>query len=337
MKIRKIITLSLLFVAAILVAMLYLYNQIYLSRGQSLESKILIIGNGQNALEVAEKMQHEQLIAGKYYLAFYLWKNGELHDLVAGSYEIKPGLTIPEIAHMITTGEVAQTSISITFPEGWTASDMAKRLTANGLAGEDFLAVVNKPPKEVRDKYLFLGNSEESLEGYLFPDTYQFSREATAQEIVEKMLKNFSLKLSEEMRKEIASQKKDLREIIIMASIIEKEAKFASEMTIVSSVFWNRMAIGQRLQSDATLEYVLRDNKIQHSAEDLQNTSPYNTYQFAGLPPGPVSNPGMDAILAAIHPDSTEYFYFLTDLKTKKTIFSKTFEEHVQNKSKYGL
>lgn len=334
-KISLIITVSVLF----FVGYLYVYNQTYLATGTSGSAQTVVISKGENALEVGKKLKDSGVISGKYFLAYYLWKKNQLHDLVAGVYVFNPGMKIPEIAKIITGGEVASTAIPVTFPEGWTIKEMAARLDANGFSGAQFTELANNPTEQLREKFPFIKEIPKNgtLEGYLFPDTYFFAKDASVQTIMEKMLTNFDQKMSEGMEKEISQQNKTVFDIVTMASIIEKEAKYADEMKIVSSVFYNRLAIGQRLQSDATLEYVLRDNKVQHTIEETKNPSPYNTYQHAGLPPGPVANPGMDAITAAIYPQETNYFYFLTDLKTKKTIFSKTFDEHVANKAKYGL
>lgn len=322
-----------------LAGVLYVYNQTYLAAGNLSSPQTVAVAKGDNALVVGEKLAKSGVISGKYFLAYYLWKNNQLHSLVAGIYIFNPGVKIPEVARIITGGEVASTAVPITFPEGWTAKDMAERLDQNGFSGTDFLQLVNQPTQALKDEFPFLKEIPRSgtLEGYLFPDTYFIAKDASAEAIIEKMLKNFDLKVTEKMRSEIADQGKSLFDIINMASIIEKEAKFAEEMKMVGSVFYNRLAIGQRLQSDATLEYVLGDKKIQHTVEETKNSSLYNTYQVQGLPPGPVSNPGLAAINAAIYPEKSDYFYFLTDLKTKKTIFSKTFEEHVANKAKYGL
>ncbi|EKE25842.1 MAG: hypothetical protein ACD_5C00019G0002 [uncultured bacterium] len=339
MSLRRKISIVLTVIVLIAVGFLYVYNQTYLTAGSIDSPQTVLIAKGDNALVAGEKLSKKGVISGKYYLAYYLWKKGQLHNLVAGVYIFNPGVKIPEVARIITGGEVASTAVQVTFPEGWTAKDMADRLNSNGFSGNEFLSIVNNPSQELRDKFPFLKEISKNgtLEGYLFPDTYFFAKDAKADVIIEKMLKNFDVKITQNMRNEVREQKKSLYDVLIMASIVEKEAKYADEMKTVSSVFYNRLEIGQRLQSDATLEYVLGDKKIQHSIEETKNTSPYNTYQVQGLPPGPVSNPGINAINAAIYPEQSDYFYFLTDLKTMRTIFSKTFEEHVANKNKYGL
>ena len=140
------------------------------------------------------------------------------------------------------------------------------------------------------------------------------------------------------MKKEITSQKKTIFQILTMASILEKEVSSAKDFKIVSGIFWNRIANGQPLQSCATLAYILGINKPQYSYEDTQVESPYNTYKYQGLTPGPISNPGINTINAAINPEKTIYNYFLTDPKNKNnTVYSTTYQEHVANKLKFGL
>jgi UPF0755 protein len=139
------------------------------------------------------------------------------------------------------------------------------------------------------------------------------------------------------MRSDIKAQGKTLSDIIIMASLIEKEAPFNgnnNDARIVASIFWNRLEIGQALQSDATLSYIFRDNKAAHSGEELDNPSLYNTYKYRNLPPGPICNPGLLAIEAAIYPAQTDYNYFLTDLEGN-IYYAKTYDQHLQNKYKY--
>ncbi len=149
------------------------------------------------------------------------------------------------------------------------------------------------------------------------------------------MLNNFDGKLTDEMQNNIAEQDKTIYEIVTMASIIEKEVRTLEDMEIVSGIFWDRIKYGQPLESCATLAYVLGVNKEQYSIEDTKIDSPYNTYRNPGLPPGPICNPGLNAIKAAIYPQYTEYNYFLSRQDTGETVFSKTLEEHNRNKARY--
>lgn len=339
MGIRRKIS-SVIFLLAIFVGcFFYFYNQVYLASGGATEKKTVLIEKGDNALVVGEKLSKSGVITGKNYLVFYLWKNNKLHSLVAGVYILAPGLKIPEVARIITSGETAPTSIPVTFPEGWTIKQMAERLNSNGFSGSEFISISDNPSQELKDKYVFLKEVPrgKSLEGYLFPDTYYFAKNANSIDIIEKMLKNFDLKITDSMLAEISAQKKTLYDIITMASIVEGEVANDADRKIVAGLFWNRLQIGMAFGSDATLEYIIGGNKRQHSISETKIDSLYNTYRYKGLPPGPVSNPGINSIESAINPAQTQYTYFLSDPKTGKTIFSKTFDEHIANKAKYGL
>ncbi|NTW27625.1 MAG: endolytic transglycosylase MltG [Candidatus Moranbacteria bacterium] len=341
MEMRRKISFIFIGLMIVLGAIFYVYDQTYLRSGSSAEKKTILIEKGDNALVVGEKLRKAKVISGKYYLAFYLWRKDQLHSLVAGVYDFQAGLKIPEVARIITGGEVSTASlrIPVTFPEGWTVKQMAERLTANGFSGSDFLAIVNNPNAELKNRYKFLSEipAGKSMEGYLFPDTYYFAKDASAQDIVGKFLSNFDAKMTDSILTEISKQKKSLYDIVTMASIVEGEVKTKEDRKIVAGIFYNRLAIDMALGSDATLEYALGTNKFQHSLAETKIDSPYNTYQRKGLPPGPVSNPGLDAIMAAINPAETQYVYFLTDPKTGNTAFAKTFDEHIANKAKYGL
>jgi len=339
MSIRRKISLIFFILAAVAGSFFYFFNQMTYSHGRGSQTVLLVIAKGDNAFTVGKKLQAEGLISQEIYFVAYVWKAHLFHSLVAGTYEVNPTLAIPEIAKILSGGEVLNNRIVITFPEGLTMAQMADLITAKGLDGSGFLALAKNPPTDLAKQYDFLAGlpPNATLEGYLFPDTYFFAKDATAQNIVEKMLANFNVKLTADMRTQIAGEQKTIRQIIIMASIIQGEVRSAADMKTVSGIFWNRIAAGVRLQSDATLEYVLGTNKLQHSTVETQTQSPYNTYQVVGLPPGPVSNPGIAAIDAAINPTQSDYFYFLTDPKTGQTIFAKTYDEHVANKAKYGL
>jgi UPF0755 protein len=340
MTFRRKISIGLIVLAAFLGGIFFVYSQIYFSHGKTQEKKIVAIKKGDNALVVGEKLKKEGIISGKYYLAIYLWKKNNLHSLVAGVYEFVPGLKISEIAQIITGGEVLPTSVPVTFPEGMTIENMATVLDKNGFSGADFISITNNPPQELKDKYKFLSEIpvSKSLEGYLFPDTYFIAKDAKSEQIIDKMLDAFNDKVFLATEKEIKAQNKTLYQIITMASILEKEVNTEEDFKIVSGIFWKRLSIGQALQSDATLEYILKTKDFQHSVQQTQVDSPYNAYKYKGLPPGPISNPGIDAIMAALNPQDSKYLYFLTDPKNpKNTVYSATFEEHVVNKRKFGL
>ncbi|HNW55866.1 MAG TPA: endolytic transglycosylase MltG [bacterium] len=234
--------------------------------------------------------------------------------------------------------ETALADRSVTVIEGWNNQQIAEKLATSqiGFTAKEFLKTANSPEQD-QAKYQFLADrpDDAGLEGYLFPDTYRFRASSTPEETIEKMLNNLDSKLTPKMRQDIHNQGKTVYQIITMASLIEKEVRSTKDMKMVSGIFWNRIANGQRLESCATLAYILGENKPQYSYEETRIDSPYNTYINYGLPVGPISNPGIKAIEAAIYPTNNDYNFFLTRPDTGETIFSRTFEEHKANKAKY--
>lgn len=240
--------------------------------------------------------------------------------------------------------------------EGWTSRDMGQYFESQGIwQSEEFLEVAGFPQvnysrekdlpplEDFSNDFSFLNDKpkDRGLEGYLYPDTYRIYATSSPRELIVKMLQNFDKQLTPQMRTDIKKQGKTIYEIVTMASLLEKEApiNYASgdnrDAKIISGIFWNRIKYGQALQSCATLAYVLGVNKAQYSTADTQIDSPYNTYQNRGLPPGPISNPGILAIEAAIYPSSTNYNYFLTPAGSKDIIYATTYNEHLRNKNKY--
>ncbi len=206
--------------------------------------------------------------------------------------------------------------IMITIPEGYTIKQMAKVFEeAKLFSKDDFI------------------NSAKNEEGYLFPDTYRFFKNTTPQEVTKKMKKNFESKISRFLP-EIERQKKSLGDIIIMASIIEKEIHDVEDRKIVSGILWKRIKEGIGLQVDASLTYILGKTSAELSAEDLKIESLYNTYKYKGLPEGPISNPGINAIESAIFPTNSLYLFYLSD-GDGITHYAKNFEEHKENKLRY--
>ncbi|MEI6836059.1 MAG: endolytic transglycosylase MltG [Candidatus Falkowbacteria bacterium] len=225
--------------------------------------------------------------------------------------------------------------------EGWRNRDISDLLEKNNLATPDEFLIAQRKIDQSKFSFLDTKPKNTDLEGYLYPDTYRVYASSSASEIIDKMLANFDKKLSPQMRADIAAQGKTINEIITMASIIEKEAPISYatsdnvDAKIISGIFWRRLKSGQALQSCATLAYVLGVDKAQYSEADTKINSPYNTYRNPGLPPGPIANPGILAIEAAIYPTPSNYNYFLTPSGSSKIIYAATYEEHLRNKNKY--
>ena len=334
---RLYIAIGLFFV--LVLAEIYIFNrEAVFSHGTGTVAQKIEVVEGEGVQEIGQVLENAQLVKSKYYFDYYVWKTGSRAKIKAGKYEIKGTMTVPEIVQVLSLGEIVPNQTKVTFPEGTSAQGMADILKQKGFDGDAFLADA-KSGSEIAANYSFLKDAPQkaNLEGFLFPDTYIFFKDAKPEEIANRMLENFDEKLTSKMRDDIQSQGRNVFDVVTMASILEKEVRTPDDMKIASGIFWDRIGVGMPLQSCATIAYVLGTEKKQYSIADTQTPSPYNTYINKGLPPGPIDNPGMNSILAAIYPTKTDYAYFLTDPATGKTIFSKTLAEHAANKAKYGL
>lgn len=338
----KIIKYSLIFLlAAIFMIAGFYWYFINSYKVKSDAPSVFIIAKGEGVNQISANLYHYDLIKSKFFFETYVWLNKIEAKFQAGEYTIEPGLNIKEIAKVLTSGQAISRERNIKIIEGWRISDINEYFKKEGVVTDD--SFLNLAAAKISDwqiggnKPEFLNGLplEANLEGFLFPDTYRIFNNAGTGDIIFKMLDNFDEKLNSELRAEIAKQGKTVYEIITMASIIEKEVKGYNDMQIVSGIFWDRIKYGQALESCATLSYILGINKKQYTKEDTEIISPYNTYKNQGLPPGPICNPGLSAIKAAIYPIHTDYNYFLTASEDGRTIFSQTYEEHLQNKAKF--
>lgn len=313
--------------------------------------QIFEIRQGDRAKEIASNLQESGIIADKNYFLFYLWQSGDGSKLKAGKYRLSPSEDIKSIVGKMVAGDVVANKISVTIPEGFTISNIEDRLVEKGIINKGELIGFDYGDSEaILDKdYYFLDegckNSRDcELSGHLFPDTYNFSADdlpLDVDDVVVKFLDNFNkktAKLKEQFEDRGAlvdpAGPHSFKEIIIMASIIEKEVQTPQDMKTVSGLLWKRISIGMPLQVDATIAYVTGKKTGEITYDDLKMDSPYNTYLHKGLPPAPISNPGLNAIEAAVNPTQNDYLYYLSK-PTGETIFSKTLEEHNRAKMLY--
>jgi len=278
--------------------------------------QVFIIEKGDGLKVIAANLEKDGIIRNSTWFTAYVFYKGLAGNLQAGEYSLNSNLNIIQIADKIFKGDVISREIKVTIPEGFNLKQIDARLSEVGLIEIGELSV------------------QSDLEGYLFPDTYQFNKKMDLDEIINIMKENFNQKLDADLINEIQRQKKTIEEVIIMASLIEKEVPLYEDSRIVSGVFWNRLSDNYPLQSCATIAYALGKDKWIYSIEDTKIDSPYNTYKNIGLPPGPICNPGILAIKAAIYPQHTDYYFFLSK-PSGETVFSRTFEEHQENIGKY--
>lgn len=313
----------------------YGYWQIYqpINKRDLAQTEFMAI-RGEGVKEIAQNLEKAGLIRRAFWFEVYVWYKKQSSLLQAGNYALSRNLNIPQIVVLITGGKVVLNEVQITFPEGFTLGQIKARLLEKGVAAAESLRDEKIGDFQVQYKFLTQITPDMSLEGFLFPDTYRFEKDIRKEEIVKKFLDNFDRRFEPPMREEIFHQKKMLYEIIVLASIIQQEALSEEEMPLISGVFANRLNRGMALQSDATINYITGKKLRQPTWDDTKIESPYNTYLHIGLPPGPIGNPGLSAIKAAIFPAATDYLYFLHPLDGP-TVYSKTLDEHNRNKVKF--
>ena len=284
--------------------------------------------------QIAGKLVDENIIRSANIFKLYIKIFEGERNIKAGFYYFERPLGLIEIANRLTEGKNGIGLAGVTIREGETLRSIAAIFENKKMyQASEILKAAND---DFGDEFSFLADKPKpsSLEGYLFPDTYFFPPNIGPENVVGVMLENFDHKLTPELRGEIARQGKTIFDVITMASIIEREASDTKDRKIISGILWKRVEAGMALQADATLTYITGNGTFALSADDLAVDSPYNTYKYPGLPVGPISNPGLDAILAAIYPKASPFWFYLHD-KAGNPHYSKTFEEHKINKEKY--
>ncbi|MCX6759541.1 MAG: endolytic transglycosylase MltG [Candidatus Nealsonbacteria bacterium] len=309
---------------------------------------------GEGSKDIALNLAKENLIRWASMFRVYVMVRGIAGDLKAGQYLLSPSMNIPQIAEKLFKGDVIKEKITII--EGWSLRTIGFYFEDRGMFQAE--EVLDMAAKDFSDEFDFLKDKPKNLglEGYLFPDTYEIRKNESLENIVKKMLSNFDRKLTSDLKEEIKRQQKSIFEIVTMASILEKEVRTVEDKKIVSGIFWKKINNGEPLYSCATIAYILgRENwtfeedessslsrvgawtfeemrREIASGKDID--SPYNTYKYQGLPLGPISNPGLESIMATIYPEESDYRYYLSTPEGE-TIFSKTLEEHNIAKAKY--
>lgn len=254
-------------------------------------------------------------------------------SIKAGDYTLTGSSTLIQTAQLFIRG-MPRKEKTITIIEGWTVADIGRFLEVNGVTTTDDF--VNASQKDMAREFSFLprASAVHSLEGYLFPDTYRIFENSTNEEIIQKMLGNFQEKYTPDMVAETLKRKRSVHEIVVLASILEREVQTDADRRMVADIFYRRLVRGMPLQADSTINYITGKNDAQARFVDLQSDSPYNTYRRKGLPPGPIGNPGLSALQAALSPRDNPFWFFLTT-REGEVMYSKTFEEHVKSKLKY--
>lgn len=306
-----------------------------------------VVQPGETAAEVAQRLYEAGLISDPELFRRYLQYKGMDAGLEAGTYTLRQTMTIPEIAEALQTG--LRPERVLTVREGLRLEEVAAAVAAQtGINEADFIALVTTGWQESDLKdHPFLADLPPgtTLEGYLFPETYRLPEEVTAYDVVARMLATFDARVTEGMRLSAANQGLTVHQLVTLASLVEREAVVPEERPIIAGVFLNRLRNGWLLNADPTVQYALGydektgkwwrrlyfDTLGVNSLADINH--PYNTYRYAGLPPGPICSPGLASIQASAFPAQTDYFYFIADCHKNdgSHLFARTEEEHNAN------
>lgn len=319
---RRIELIVFLLAAALLLVAAHLYITFYTPPSSKGEPRVVRVERGASFRLVAEALEEAGVVrdADSFSLAARIL--GAYKKVKAGEYEFSTDMAPVDVLDYLVKGKVRR--YLVTVPEGYNIKDVAAALKSAGLVEpEIFLARATDGRLAAS-----LGVEGPTLEGYLFPDTYEFTKGMSADEIIARMAERFK-RVYAEYEKEAASSGMSMRKIVTLASIIEKETGAHSERDLISGVFHNRLRQGIKLQSDPTVIYGIASFDGNIRKQHLENRSPYNTYVHYGLPPGPIANPGKEALRAALRPAKTEYLYFVS-MNDGSHYFSRTLKEHNQ-------
>ena len=267
--------------------------------------------------DITKQLSDARIIKHPRFLQFTLRISGASSRVQSGAYLFKTPQNLFAVAYRLITGDYGLPPVKVTFVEGLTVRDMALQTaeTFSGISSDDFIS------------------EGRSQEGYLFPDTYLFHPDADVTSIIATMRTNFDAKIAP-LSDDIKTSGHSISDVVIVASLVEKEVRTNENKRIVAGILWKRLEINMPLQVDAVFGYIFNRDTYSPSFEDLKVNSPYNTYIHTGLPPGPISNPGLESIQAALYPIKTNYLYYLTG-SDDLMHYARTYAAHIANQNKY--
>jgi len=302
-------------------------------KGYDGPEQFVIIRQGAASGEIGRSLADARLVSDARLFRAALWWTGQGRNLKAGEYRFDHAITPLEIIDVLVRGEVY--TRRLTFPEGLTIEEMSKVYESHGFGRAADFVQAARDVERISD----LDPDATDLEGYLFPETYALPKNAPASKLIDAMVDRFRAVYGEQMRARAAAQGFSARQVVTLASLIEKETGRPDERPVVAAVYRNRLTIGMAMQADPTIVYALEkahryDGNIRR--EDLGLDSPYNTYKYAGLPPGPIASPGKASLEAALMPADVPFLYFVSR-NDGSHVFAKTFAEHTANVRKFQI
>lgn len=306
--------------------------------GQELK---ITVDSGMRPAQIADLLEQNGIIRNGTFFQYYLKYKKEGSKFKAGPYAMKPGMTYDDIIAKLNAGDVIPDEmIRFTIPEGFTIAQMADKLSQEGFVDRETFLRLADDPQPAEGKFAkFIPDDDglrHRLEGYLFPETYEFKKGSTEADMINRMLQELDKRLEKELpadwEQKLAALNVDFHQLMTIASLIEREVVVDEERALVAGVIYNRLNKGMMLQIDATVQYLFDQQKERLLNKDLKIESPYNTYLHEGLPPGPISSPSLASIQAALDPEPSDYLYYVTKKDgTHKHLFAKTYKEHLRN------
>ena len=304
-----------------------LYNSFRMTPTSAAQPVMISVKSGMSSNDIAHLLYQKGLIRNEFLFHMVVRVKGMENALQAGDYMISPNMTVQQIINMLTKGETVYRQITI--PEGYNVNQIAALIDGNHLGdGNKFKEIArNFAP------YVYMTEHQNpsivyKAEGYMFPDTYRIAQGTSEEQILSILLAQFDRQFTPAMRERASSLGLSINDVVILASLVEKEARLAQDRPIIAGVFLNRLKIQMPLQSCASIQYILGYPKAELTVKDTEIPSPYNTYQHMGLPPGPIANPGLASIQAVLNAAKTDYLYFVAD-EHGAHHFSRTYEEHL--------
>jgi len=292
------------------------------------------IDQGESISSIATRLQESFLIADAQAFYDYVVYTGLDQTTQAGDYSLSPAFSVIDLVHKLQ--DATPKDVTLVIIPGWRMEEVAASLPTSGLdiSPDAFIAAAQTPPQS-----LSFVPASASMEGFFFPDTYIVPRITTANELLDVIGRNFALHITNDLRAGFAAHGLDVYQAVTLASLVERESVHNEEMTLIASVFINRLNVGMNLGSDATVQYALGYNSTQGtwwtnplSLDDLKFDSPYNTYIYAGLPPGPIASPSLEALQAVAFPQTSDYYFFQARCDNSGYHnFAVTFEEQLAN------
>lgn len=298
--------------------------------GTSSEQELIPVLPGENFTSLASKLKQRNIITDVDSFKLLALIRGQDKKLKAGEYPLSVAMTPNQVLDVLVDGKTHL--YRLTIPEGYTIKQIADEVEKNDLGSTGTVLALATDPELIAE----LNLDVQTLEGYLFPDTYYFPKGVSTETIIKKMVARFKEQFPPKWEKRAQDLNRSVHEIVTLASIIEKETGDASERPLIASVFHNRLKRKMRLQSDPTVIYGIPDFDGNIKRKHLDMPTPYNTYTIKGLPPGPIANPGRASIEAALYPAHTDYLFFVSK-KDNTHYFSKTNDEHEKAVQKYQL